>query len=253
MIAVEDFRARIHAGLSGSLPGRLTWAQRFSAAMILLSVGFAIAITEPDIAARVGRWISPIELAFATWFAAEYLLRLWSVGEDPRYAGLQGRVRYAVTPMALLDLLSIAPFFAGWGSQSFVIRLLRLFRLLALSRLVRYSMAMRLVLDSIYSRRHELLFSISLAGSVILISAAALYSVEAELQPDAFGSIPRALWWSVCTLTTVGYGDVVPHTAWGKVFAGLTAMSGIGLIAMPTGILAGAFSEAFAAKRRNTE
>jgi voltage-gated potassium channel len=238
------------AGLSGSTPGRLSWPQRSSAAAIVLSVAFAIAVTEPSVANRLGVWMAPIEFSFAMFFLAEYLLRLWSAGEDSRYAGFSGRVRYAFTPMALLDVLSVAPYFAGWGSHTFVVRVLRLFRLLALSRLARYSSAMRLVLDSIYSRRHELMFAMSLAGSVILLSAAALYSVEADVQPEAFGSIPRALWWSISTLTTVGYGDVVPVTPLGRLFAGLTALSGIGLIAMPTGILAGAFSEAFAARRR---
>jgi voltage-gated potassium channel len=250
----SSFRAGAHQALfRGTASGRLSWPQRFSALAIVSSVVFAIANTEPDVNAALGHVADILEAGFAALFATEYLLRLWAVGENPRYAGLSGRLEYAVTPMALIDLLSILPYFAGWGSQSFLFRMLRLFRLLALSRLVRYSAAMQLVLQSIYHRRHELLFSLSLAGFMILLSAAALYSVEAEAQPAAFGSIPRALWWSVSTLTTVGYGDVVPVTKLGRIFAGLTALSGIGLIAMPTGILAGAFSEAFAAKRQQRQ
>jgi voltage-gated potassium channel len=244
-------RSRVHIALTGNTcKGRLTWAQRLSAAAIVGSVLFAVLVTEPDITTRLGARVDLIELAFAAWFSTEYLVRAWSSAADPRYAGFGGRVRYALTPLALLDLLSVVPYFAGYGSHSFVLRLLRLFRLLALSRLLRYSEAMRLVLKSIYDRRHELAFAMSLAGCTILLCAAALYSVEADVQPKAFGSIPRALWWSVSTLTTVGYGDVVPVTLLGRFFAALTALSGIGLIAMPTGILAAAFSEAFAARQR---
>lgn len=95
---------------------------------------------------------------------------------------------------------------------------------------------------------YELLLSVGVAGLLLLLSSAFLYAVEAAAQPEAFGSVPRALWWSIATLTTVGYGDVTPITALGKLFAGITAVAGIGLIAMPTGILAAAFSDAFQKK-----
>ena len=86
--------------------------------------------------------------------------------------------------------------------------------------------------------------SMDIASGLMLLSLIALYYVERDLQPDAFGSIPRAMWWSVATLTTVGYGDIVPSSALGKAAAALTAITGIGMIALPTGILAGAFSDA---------
>ncbi|MGI8561876.1 MAG: potassium channel family protein, partial [Luteimonas sp.] len=142
------------------------------------------------------------------------------------------------------------PFLLGlFGSETLLLRLIRLMRLLALTKLARYSTAIRLVIESIHSRRFELGFTVLLAACVILISSAALYVVEGEIQPAAFGSIPRAAWWSVATLTTVGYGDLVPLTPIGKFFASLTAFAGIGLIAMPTGILAAGFSDAFAKAR----
>jgi voltage-gated potassium channel len=157
-----------------------------------------------------------------------------------------------VTPYALLDLLALVPFIVGWGAHSFLLRTLRLFRLLALSRLLRYSAAMGVVCKAIYDRRFELSFSVGLSAAIILLAASALYSIEGEVQPEAFGSIPRALWWAVSTLTTVGYGDAVPVTPLGKAVAALTAVSGIGLIAMPAGILAGAFSEAFRSRAEVT-
>jgi voltage-gated potassium channel len=252
MRARPRWKVQIYRWLHGTeLPG-LTWLQRLSVTAIGLSVLLAVLATESSIrASAYGRLFPAFELLFAAFFSAEYVLRIWTAGVDPRFAGLRGRVRYVASPHALLDLISVLPYFVGWGSQSFLIRMLRLFRLLALSRLIRYSAAMQLVLRSIYDRRHELTFAISLAACMILLSAGALYSVEAEVQPEAFGSIPRALWWSVSTLTTVGYGDVVPVTKLGRLFAALTALSGIGLIAMPTGILAAAFSEAFRAPMRD--
>ena len=97
---------------------------------------------------------------------------------------------------------------------------------------------------AIYNRRHELLISIMLATVIMIFSSSILYLVEGAAQPEHFGSIPRAMWWSIATLTTVGYGDAYPITALGKIFAAITAIAGIGLIAMPTGILAASFSEA---------
>lgn len=99
-------------------------------------------------------------------------------------------------------------------------------------------------MQAIAQRRHELGISAVVAIGLMLTSSTALYLAERGLQPEEFGSIPRAMWWSVATRTTVGYGDIVPVTALGRLFAALTAVTGIGLIALPTGILAGAFSEA---------
>ena len=104
---------------------------------------------------------------------------------------------------------------------------------------------MRHLSQAVSERREELLLSLLLAAFVLVFSAAGMYLLEGENDPHNFGSIPRAMWWSVCTLTTVGYGDIYPHTVLGKMLGGITSIAGIGLIAMPTGILAAAFSDAF--------
>lgn len=223
----------------------LTVTQLVSVVLILTSVAVAVLGTEPVVIATYGPTLRSLETGFVIAFSFEYVMRLWAVGANPTYKGISGRVRYALSFYALIDLLAIIPFLFGWGAQSLLVRLLRLFRLLALSRLIRYSQAMRIVLGAVLERRYELTFSIALSACVILLSAGVLYSVEADTNPAAFGSIPRAIWWSVTTLTTVGYGDAVPQTVLGRVFAALTAVAGIGLIAMPTGILAAAFSQAF--------
>jgi voltage-gated potassium channel len=134
-----------------------------------------------------------------------------------------------------------------------VLRLVRLVRIVALAKLGRYSSALNAIGHAIHSRRYELTMSLVIAGMLLLVSSTFLYLVEGEGQPDDFGSIPRAMWWSIATLTTVGYGDAVPQTVIGRILAGFTAITGIGLIAMPTGILAAAFSDALARQREARE
>lgn len=131
-----------------------------------------------------------------------------------------------------------------FGSQGFILRLARLLRVLRIAKLGRYSIAMHNIGQDIYFRRFELIISFVIGVFALLRSSSILYIVEGGVQTQYFGSIPRAMWWSIATLTTVGYGDVYPITAIGKFFAALTAAMGSGLIAMPTGILAASFSDA---------
>lgn len=130
------------------------------------------------------------------------------------------------------------------GNEAFLLRMFRLIRIIRVARLGRFSSALQAINEAVHARRFELMMSFAIASMLLLLSSTLLYIVEGGIQPETFGSIPRAMWWSVATLTTVGYGDVYPVTTIGRIFAGLTAITGIGLIAMPTGILASAFSDA---------
>ncbi|MFI0472522.1 ion transporter [Halomonas sp. HMF6819] len=234
--------ARRQRGLSG--------VNRVICGLIILASLTAILETEPTLREPAAALFTTLEALFVVLFSIEYLIRLYAVGEDARYRGVTGRLRYMVTFWALLDLVAILPFFIGFVHQdnAFLLRLLRLARILRLARLGRFSRAWSSLSCALKTRAYELWLSAGVAGLLLLFSSACLYVVEADVQPEAFGSVPRALWWSIATLTTVGYGDVTPITPLGKIFAGLTAVSGIGLIAMPTGILAAAFSEAFRKK-----
>ncbi|ATG74083.1 potassium channel protein [Zobellella denitrificans] len=223
--------------------------------LILLAAFTAVIETEAGIRDAAPFVFDTLEAGFAILFTVEYLARIYAAGEDPRYGGIAGRLRYMLSWWALVDLLAILPFFLGFIAinNAFLLRLLRIVRLLRLSRLGRFSQAWSALAEAVKARMHELLLSLGLAGLLLLFSSACLYVVEAAHQPEAFGSVPRALWWSIATLTTVGYGDVTPITAWGKLFAGVTAIAGIGLIAMPTGILAAACSNAFQKKNAREE
>lgn len=220
--------------------------------LIVISIALAVLESEPVLLDRYAQMFSIAEYVLTGAFVVEYVARLWSSAEDPRYgAGLWGRIRYAMSPAALLDLLAISPLLlASVGSEAFLFRLLRLLRILRLAKLGRYSSAAAEIVEAVRSRRYELVASLVCALVLLLISSTFLYLVEGDAQPEAFGSIPRAMWWSIATLTTVGYGDVIPVTALGRVFGGVTAIIGIGLIAMPTGILAAAFSDGLE-RRRN--
>lgn len=218
--------------------------------LVLVAATVAVLDTEVTLRERFGDVFFAIELVLFAFFLVEYVARVYASGEDPQYRGFIGRLKYMVSFWALVDLLALIPFLVTLGvSDAFVLRLMRLLRLLRLARLGRFSDAIDAVLSAVGERRYELMLSLLAAMFLLVGSSSVLYLVEAEAQPDTFGSIPRALWWSVATLTTVGYGDVTPITALGKIFAGVTAIAGIGLIAMPTGVLAAAFSDALQRKR----
>jgi voltage-gated potassium channel len=222
--------------------------------LVMVSSLVAVVETEPLIEGLAPWAFAHVERIFSVILLTEYLIRLWAEGENPRYSGLTGRVRYALSPPAIIDLIAFFPSLVLPGiSSPMLLRMFRLMRILRLARLGRFSTALGHLTEAVTQRRDELLLSLMLATMILVFSAAAMYVLEGENDPVAFGSIPRALWWSVCTLTTVGYGDIYPHSVLGKICGGLSSIAGIGLIAMPTGILAAAFSEAFQRTRHRRE
>lgn len=221
---------------------------------ILLVTAAAIIETEPSVSRPYGRVFSAFELTFGILFAIEYAARFWTAAEDTQLGDCtwHRRLRFALTPSAIFGLFAIAITFAPFlGISALAFRLVRLLRVLRLAKLGRMSSALNLLMLTVRSRRYELTVTFALAGTVLVLGATALYWVEGDIQPAQFGSIPRALWWAVITLTTIGYGDAYPVTALGKAMAAGVAFAGIGLIAMPTGILAAAFSEAVREQRRS--
>lgn len=219
----------------------LSILNRIILGLICLSVFLVIIETEKPFYHAHKSLFHMIDFVVGLCFATEYGLRVWSAGERKAYRGFSGRLKYMMTPYALIDLLVIVPFFITSSSNIFIARFIRLFRILAIAKAARYSQAFHLVSEAVHSRRHELIFSLVLAAIVLLTASTVMWVVEPD---EEFRSIPRALWWGIMTLTTVGYGDVCPQTIAGKVISGITAVCGIGLIAMPAGILAAAFGEA---------
>lgn len=143
----------------------------------------------------------------------------------------------------LIDILAIAPFYLALAGDLRAIRVLRLFRLFRVIKVARYSKAVQTLGRVIRAKREELLVAVFVLIVLLVLSSSLMYYVENDDQPAAFGSIPEAMWWSIATLTTVGYGDVHPITPLGKFIASIIAVLGIALFALPTGILGSGFVE----------
>ncbi|WP_253446810.1 ion transporter [Halomonas sp. Y3] len=250
---LKDIRKRVAASLDPELT-REQGLSRTNAAIVVLialSVLFSILETEPLFKESRETWFFYVQTVLVVVFVIEYLARLWSSTENPRYDSV---LHYAIRPASLLDLACIVLILmAEFGAGGFILRLARLLGVLRIARLGRFSSAMELLGKALSARKFELMLSAGAALMLLIISSTVLYLLEASVQPDHFGSIPRSMWWAVQTITTLGYGDVYPITNMGRFFASLTAISGVGLVAMPAGIIAGAVSEAIQETRSMKE
>ncbi len=255
MIGTLRRRTYLQLFASARNDGKLTVTNRLIIAVILASVVMAVLGTEAALASEYRSFFIIAEMAFGVVFLVEYLGRIWSSAEAEGSApSWRKRLAFVVSPFGLLDLAVVAAsLFPLLVTGAPLFRLLRLLRLAALMKFGRFSLALRELGSAIAERRYDLFVTLALAAALLLFGAAALHWAEGPVQPEAFGSIPRAMWWSIITLTTVGYGDVSPITPLGKFLAALVALGGIGLVAMPTGIIAAAFSDAMQRHRRRAE
>ncbi len=220
------------------------------AVFIVFASVVAIVATEPSIHNRNARLFWMAEWVFGAVFVVEYLARLWVAPERPEAGGpWRARLRFVTSFSGIIDLLTIIATLTPGAPAGPLLRAFRLLRVLRLAKLGRMSSAWRHIGEAITSRRAELFLSLFAGIGLMVFSATLLYLAEGDAQPDKFGSIPRALWWAVATLTTIGYGDIYPVTPIGKLLASVTAVTSIGLIALPTGILAAAFSDAMTRHR----
>jgi len=221
---------------------------------IWLSILFGVMATEPTFATALGGGLLLIDYLILIIFATEYVGRLATVGLNPRYRGAGGLVRYALKPASVADLIVLAPLFlAPTSAWLLLFRLLRILRLLRLATMPNVQRAIAEFGEAFLAKRYELVFTVSLGLILILVSSTTLYLIERDIQPDVFGSIPRAIWWSVITFTTVGYGDSVPATSLGRFFAGFFAIAGLGLVAMLTGVIASSLSDAAQKHSENSD
>ena len=213
--------------------------------MIVLNIVAIILDSVPAIREQYHTFFVYFENFSVAFFTIEYIARLYSIVENPKYKHpLYGRLRYAKTSMAIVDLLAILPFYLTILPLD--LRFLRIFRLMALFRMfkiTRYMRAMNIFKKVIGERKEQLVLSFIFIIFVLIIISFFMYLVEREVQPEKFGSIPDAMWWGMATLTTVGYGDVVPITPIGKFLGGIFAISGVAILALPAGILSSGFFE----------
>ena len=209
--------------------------------------------TVAPLRAAFGPVFQALEVFTVTLFTADYLLRLWACTLRPGYGHpVRGRIRFALTPMALVDLASVLPFYLPLlGVDVRLVQGLRALRLLRLGKLARYSRALQMVGRVVRGKREELMTTFVLGGVMLLISSSLMYFAESDAQPDKFSSIPASMWWGIVTLTTVGYGDVFPVTGAGKLLSAVISVLGIGVVALPTGILGAAFVEEMQARKEH--
>ena len=228
----------------------------FIMALISLSVLSIILESFQDIASKYSSLFSAFETFSVTTFSIEYALRIWTA--NYLYPDSKNpKLKYITSIMAIIDLISILPFFLPFISAD--MRFLRMFRLLRIARVLRvfklgrYVDALHIIVQVISKSASQLIMSIVICFFVMLFSSIIMYTVENPVQPEQFPDIISSLWWAICTLTTVGYGDVYPITAAGKFFAAIISLVGIGIIAIPTGIISAGFTSLIGKDREETD
>ncbi|PLX37218.1 MAG: cyclic nucleotide-binding protein [Hyphomicrobiales bacterium] len=233
----------LEEGAAGDLTSKLV--DRSLIALIVINLISVALETVPEYSAKHHKLFLAVEIFSVILFSLEYAARVWVADEFTTLRHLRpslARLRYMVSPWAVIDLLAIMPFFIGFLFPVTDLRMLRVFRLVRFLKLVRYSIGIRSLASAIESEKRALLGSLVIILGVVLMAASVIHIVEHQAQPEKFGSIPASMWWAIATLTTVGYGDVVPITASGKFIAGVVMLLGYGMFALPIGIVATAFA-----------
>ncbi len=237
-------RSRVYQVIgSGQSTGRLSHIfNAFIVNLILLNIAAMVLESVQAIHSRVPHWFLWFEYCSVGVFSAEYVLRVWTCVEDPLYRRpVRGRLRFMVSALALVDLSAVLPFYLPFLAMDLrvlrMFRMLRIMRLMRIAKLGRYSQSLQMLLRVVKSKKEELTSSACILLILVVVAATLIYYAEHETQPKAFSSIPAAMWWSVVTLTTIGYGDVYPVTVVGKLLASVIAVLGIGMVALPTAVL----------------
>jgi voltage-gated potassium channel len=215
---------RAHAVIEHSIQGLI----------VISIINFTIQ-TLPNLSASTIQILDFIELVSVLVFSLEYLLRILF---SPR------PIRFIFSFFGLIDLIAILPFYLSFGADLRSLRAVRLFRLLRLLKFLRYGDTLQNLKDAFKNVKKELILFSFATLLLIYFSSVGIYYFENEAQPEAFSSIFSAMWWSVATLTTVGYGDIYPITAGGKIFSTFVVFIGLGLVAIPTGLVASSLTQA---------
>jgi voltage-gated potassium channel len=223
--------------------------------LILANVAAIVLASVTSIGARYHAWFSTLEWLSILVFTFEYLARVWAAVErdDGRYrAPVRGRIRYMLSPLALIDLLAILPFYLTF-LVPLDLRFMRIFRLFLIFKLTRYHASMNLLARVMRNEARPIAAALFVLATLLMVAASFAFIAEHEAQPHVFASIPDAMWWAIVTMTTVGYGDMVPITPFGKLIGGVIAVIGLGMVALPAGLLAAGFSEQLHQRKRAFE
>jgi voltage-gated potassium channel len=254
---MTSLRRRTYEVLEGSAAEHVA-GRVLNALLVCLIVGNVVAVmldSEAAISDRYHHWLQLFQWVSVLLFTVEYGARVWAAVErdDRRYAApLWGRLRYMLTPMALIDLVAILPFYLSFLLPVDLL-FMRVFRLFLVIKLTRYQASMSLLAGVLRNEAGPIAAAIFVLAMLLVVAASFAFLAEHDAQPEVFASIPDAMWWAIVTMTTVGYGDMVPVTPLGKLVGGLIAIIGIGMVALPAGLLASGFSEQLHQRRREFE
>ena len=223
----------------------------FIISLIVLNVIAVILETEESLQVY-SKYFKAFEIFSVIVFTIEYLLRIWSATADKRFKRpILGRLKFMIQGFSIIDLMSILPFYLPLllPFDLRFIRIFRLFRILRVLKLGRYSEAIQSIARVIKNKSADLLSVVFVIIVLLIVTSGCMYYIEHDAQPKQFPSIMSTMWWSVVTLTTVGYGDVYPITVLGKIFGAIIAFLGIGMFALPAAILASGFTEELQRKK----
>ena len=202
--------------------------------LILISIATFSIDTLPDLEPATRRWLDLSEAIITILFTLEYILRT---------ATTRPPWRYICSFYGIVDLLAIVPFYLTAGVDLRSLRIVRIFRVFRILKIFRYGSAINRFGKALRLTQQELALFMLATAMLLYISAVGIYYLEHEAQPEVFGSIISALWWAVATLTTVGYGDAYPVTVGGKFFTGIVVVLGMGVVAVPAGLIATALTK----------
>jgi voltage-gated potassium channel len=212
----------------------------FIQVLILLSIASFSVETIPDLDSKTIYFLEKFELVCIVVFTLEYLIRFYIA---------KSKTGFAFSFYGIIDLLAILPFYLTLGFDLRSARILRFLRLFRIIKLIRYNKAIRRFQNAFIMIKQELIMFSVVSLILFYLSAVGIYYFENSVQPEAFSSIFSSLWWSVVTLTTVGYGDVIPITIGGRIFTFIILMIGLGIIAIPSGMISSALTEARAMEK----
>lgn len=227
-----------------------TYFIKFIYALIILNIFALILESYEELNSKYSHIFYFFEAFSVAIFTVEYLIRIWV--SDKTKEDKRERLNFAFSTLGIIDLIAIIPFYLPFifPFDLRIVRILRLFRLLRVFKLSRYSKSLKTMKYIFKETKAELSMTLFVIFILMILSSTLMFYIEHEEQPEQFASIGDALWWSVVTLTTVGYGDVYPITGLGKLLSGVIALIGIGFVALPTGIISSAFIEKIQSEKK---
>ena len=254
----DDRRKRLFEIIEIGLPGDVASQvyDAFNILSIVINLVVSVMYTFDDLHARFGPWLVTIEAVTVAFFAADFAMRLWTAKFlRPSLTEPRAVLRYIFSFSGLVDLLSFLPYYLPvfFPSGAVAFRMFRVARVFRLFRVNAYYDSLGVITQVISSKRQQLFSSVFILLVLMLASSLCMYSLEHDAQPEVFSNAFSGIWWSVSTLLTLGYGDIYPVTTMGKIFSIFITFLGVGMVAIPTGIISAGFVDQYTRIKRISE